>query len=174
MDRNELTELFTELDKELKSSVDIILIGGAAMILHYGASRTTRDIDVLVLRGDTSSLKAAIKTVAQNRHLNEDWMNDAAKGFADIFPSDFYHRLIPLEYQFQNIRLYIIGRAEQIALKIIALREQDLEDLESLLTEATEQDKKVLVDIMEHTNTFRTDWAQKIKYFLEEQGWKTE
>ena len=36
MDRNELIELFNDLDKELETSVDIILIGGAAMILYYG------------------------------------------------------------------------------------------------------------------------------------------
>jgi len=109
MDKKELIELFNELDKELKSGVDIILIGGAAMLLHYGAMRTTRDIDVLFLRGDISSIRAAIKSVAENRHLEDDWMNDAAKGYANIFPSDFYHRLIPLEYNFQNIRIYING-----------------------------------------------------------------
>lgn len=174
MDKNELIELFAELDKELETAVDIILIGGAAMILHYGALRTTRDVDVLFLRGDISEIRAAIKAVAENRHLSDDWINDAAKGFSNIFLSDFYHRLIPQNFDFQNIRLYVIGKPEQIALKIVALREQDLEDLEILLSEITEQDKKILIDIMEHVNTFRTDWAQKMKYFLEEQGWTIE
>jgi len=174
MDKSELIELFTELDKELKTAADIILIGGAAMILHYGALRTTQDIDVLFLRGDISEIRSAIKAVAENRHLDDDWMNDAAKGFTNIFLSDFYHRLIPQDYDFQNIRLYIIGRPEQIALKIIALREQDLEDLEILLSDISESDRKILVNIMEHVNSFRPDWAQKMKYFLEEQGWKIE
>ena len=174
MDKSELIELFADLDKELETSVDLILIGGAAMILHYGALRTTRDIDVLFLRGDTSEIRSAIKAVAENRQLNDDWMNDAAKGFTAIFLSDFYHRLIPQDFDFQNIRLYIIGKPEQIALKIVALREQDLEDLEILLSDISEADKKVLLDIMEQANAFRPDWAQKMKYFLEEQGWKIE
>ena len=66
MDKSELLELFTELDRELETAVDIILIGGAAMILHYGALRTTRDIDVLFLRGDISGIRTAIKAVAEN------------------------------------------------------------------------------------------------------------
>ena len=65
------------------------------------------------------------------RHVS--WMSDAAKGFADILPSDFYHRLVPLEFTLRNMRLYVLGQPEQMAIKIVALRGQDLEDLELLL-----------------------------------------
>ena len=174
MDKNELINLFAELDNELQVSVDIILLGGAAMILYYGAMRTTTDIDVLFLRGDFSTIRAAIKAVAENHQLEDDWINDAAKGYASIFLSDFYHRLVPQNFNLKNIRIYIIGRPEQIALKIIALREQDLEDLDLLLSNITDMDKRVLIDIMDHVNSFRPDWAQKMKYFLEERGWKIE
>lgn len=172
MDKNELIEIIQELDNNLTASFDIILIGGAAMILYFGAKRTTRDVDVFILRGGASELRKAVKTVAENRELPEDWLNDAAKGFAGILLSDFYHRLIPLDYKFNNIRLYVLGRPELVASKIIALREQDLEDLELLLPKMTETDKKVIVEIMNHINNFRPDWAQKIRYFLQEQGWK--
>ncbi|MBC8180351.1 hypothetical protein H8E88_04425 [candidate division KSB1 bacterium] len=172
MDKNELIEIISELDRNLTASFDIILIGGAAMILYFGAKRTTRDIDVLILRGGASELRKAVKKVAEEHELPKDWLNDAAKGFAGILKSDFYHRLIPLEYTFENIRLYVLGRAELIALKIIALREQDLEDLELLLSDMVDNDKKVILEIMDHTSNFRPDWAQKMKYFLQEQGWK--
>lgn len=59
-------------------------------------------------------------------------------------------------------------------MKIVALREQDLEDLELLLPEMSETDKQTLVTIMHHVGTFRPDWAQKIRYFLLEQGWVIE
>lgn len=172
MDKNELIEVFGELDKHLTSSFDIILIGGAAMILHFGASRTTRDVDVLILKGDTSDLRKAIKTVADEQKFPDEWMSDAAKGFAEIFLSDFYHRLVPLDYEFRHIRLYALGLPEQIALKIIALREQDLEDLELLLPRLSTSDKEVVLGVMNKMEAFRPDWAQKMKYFLEEQGWK--
>lgn len=55
-------------------------------------------------------------------------------------------------------------------MKIVALREQDLEDLELLLPSMSEPDRETLLAIMHHVGTFRPDWAQKIKYFLQEQG----
>ncbi|MBI1924850.1 hypothetical protein HYR99_11455 [Candidatus Poribacteria bacterium] len=172
MDKHELVDALKELDQRLSSSRDVILIGGAAMILHFGSSRATDDVDVLVLRGDVTELRQAVKAVAEERDLSEDWLSDAAKGFADILPPDFYHRLVPLKITFHHIRLYALGLPEQVALKIIALREQDLEDLEVLLPQMSEADKAVLVGIMDHISTFRLDWAQKIRYFLQEQGWE--
>jgi hypothetical protein len=174
MDRNDLAQALAEVDRQLPSSCDIIIIGGAAMILHFGAHRATRDVDMLPLRGDMSALREAIRSVAQQYDLPEDWMSDAAKGFADILPPDFYHRLTPLGLPLQRLRAYVLGRPEQAAMKIVALREQDLEDLELLLPLLSEDDKHTLVDIMEHVGRFRPDWAQKIRYFLEEQGWPTD
>ena len=172
MDRRELVETLRMLDERLSSSLDVALIGGAAMILHFGASRATRDVDVLVLRGNLAELRRAVKAVAHERDLPEDWLSDAAKGFADILPPDFYHRLTPLPFAFQHLRLYALGRPEQAALKIVALREQDLEDLELLLPQLSEEEKRVLVESVHHVSRFRPDWAQKMQYFLEEQGWE--
>jgi len=172
MDKRELIEALRELDEQLSSPLDVILIGGAAMILHFGASRATRDIDVLVLRGDLTELRRAVKVVARDRELPEDWMSDAAKGFADILPPDFYHRLAPLTFPFRRLRLYALGRPEQVAMKIVALREQDLEDLELLLPRLSEEEREVLIAIMHHVSRFRPDWAQKIWYFLREEGWE--
>lgn len=141
------------------------------MILHFGASRATRDIDVLVLKGRPSELRKSAQVVAMEYNLPEDWINDGVKGFASILPSDFNLRLSPLAFSFQHLQLYVLGRAEQAAMKIVALREQDLEDLELLLPQLTEEEKKVVVKIMYHVAQFRADWALKIQYFLEEQGW---
>ena len=112
------------------------------------------------------------RAIADERGLPENWITDAVKGFSDILPPDFYHRLVPLDLVFQKIRLYALGRPEQAAMKIVALREQDLEDLELLLPQMSELEKKVLVDIVHHVSRFRLDWAQKMQYFLEEQGWE--
>jgi len=113
-----------------------------------------------------------VKAVARERDLVEDWLSDAGKGFADILPPDFYHRLVPLTFTFKHLRLYALGRPEQAAMKIVALREQDLEDLELLLPQMSEAERQVLVGVMHHVSRFRPDWAQKIQYFLEEQGWE--
>ena len=142
------------------------------MILHFGASRATRDIDMIMLRGDIRELRRAVGVIAKEHGLPEDWMSDAVKGFADILPPDFYHRLVLLSLPLKYLRLYVLGRAEQVAMKIVALREQDLEDLELLLPVMSEAEKRTLVRIMHYVSTFRPDWAQKIQYFLQEQGWE--
>ena len=174
MDKQELIALLSELDSRLSSPCDVVLVGGAAMILHFGASRATRDIDALILRGNWRKLHKAAKSVAQEHNLPEDWINDAVKGFADILPPDFYIRLMLLDFPFQRLHLYVLGRPEQAAMKIVALREEDLEDLELLLPGMSDVDREVLVAIMHHVSTFRSDWAQKIRYFLMEQGWQIE
>ncbi len=76
--------------------------------------------------GDTSELRKA----AQAYNLPDDWINDGPKGFASILPADFQQRLSRLNFPFQHLRLYALGRPEQVVMKIVALREQDLEDLE--------------------------------------------
>jgi hypothetical protein len=174
MDRQELIDILQELDRRLSTSCDVVLVGGAAMILHFGASRATRDVDILLLRGDLADLRLAATKVAHDHNLPEDWLNDAVKGFADILPRDFYLRLVPLDIAFQHVHLYVLGSPDQAAMKIVALREQDLEDLEILLPRLSEADKNTLVTIMHHVSTFRPDWAQRIRYFLLEQGWDIE
>ncbi len=68
----------------------------------------------------------------------------------------------------------MLGRAEQVAMKIGALREQDLEDLELLMREMSDGDRRRLTLIAQHLAHSRPDWAQKVHYFMLEQGWKTE
>lgn len=36
----------------------------------------------------------------------------------------------------------------------------------------SDAEREKLIEIMHHVSTFRPDWAQKIRYFLQEQGWK--
>jgi alkanesulfonate monooxygenase SsuD/methylene tetrahydromethanopterin reductase-like flavin-dependent oxidoreductase (luciferase family) len=119
-----------------------------------------------------AELRRAVTAVAQEHNLPESWLSDAVKGFADILPRDFYHRLVPLDLPLEHLHLYVLGQPEQVAMKIVALREQDLEDLELLLPQMSDTDKATVVAIIGHVATVRPDWAQKMRYFLLEQGWK--
>jgi hypothetical protein len=174
VDKRQLAEIFAELDQRLSTPCEVVLFGGAAMILHYGAERATRDVDALLLRGDIQELRRAVREVAHNHNLPEDWMSDAGKPFADIFPKDFKDRLAPLDLSLKRLRIWVLGLAELVSMKIIALREQDLGDLEVLISKLSEEDKRRVASIMYHVAEFRPDWAQRIRYFIEERGWKTE
>lgn len=174
MNRTDLIDALEALDARLTAPVDLLVIGGAAMILHFQAARATRDIDVIMLRGDLPLLRAAADGVADELGLPTDWLSDAAKGFADILPADFYRRIEPLPFVLHHLRLYALGRPDQAAMKIIALREQDLEDLELLVPDLTDADKDTLIRIADEVSRFRPDWAQKIVNFMEEHGWTTD
>lgn len=49
--------------------------------------------------------------------------------------------------------------------------EQDLEDLALLLPRLNAADRKAVIATMHYLSTIRPDWAQRMQYFLEEQGW---
>lgn len=171
MDESELLTVLGQLDARLTSAYDIVIVGGAAMILHFGASRATRDVDAIVLKGNPRQLRNAVAAVAAEVGLPEDWLNDGAKGFVGVLPPEFRNRLQPLEYPFAHLQLYALGLPDQVVLKIIALRAQDLEDLALLLPQLDDGDRSEVVSAMHHLSRARPDWAQRIQYFLEEQGW---
>lgn len=172
VDKIGLIAAIRELDRQLAEPVDLVIIGGAAMILGFGASRATRNVDVIPLRGDLQALRTAVARVGRDLELPSDWVSDAAKGLADVLSPDFYRRLEPIDLQLDKLRLYLLGRPDLVAMKIIALREQDLEDLEILLAELDPDGLRIVEQTASHVARFRPDWAQRIVYFLEERRWR--
>lgn len=172
MDKSLLISALKELDKQVTYHYRIIIVGGAAMIMYFGASRVTKDIDAILEGDNIREIKQASQIVAEKYNLDSDWLNDGVKGFASALPPDFNKRITKLELELLNIEVFVLGISEQLTMKIIALREQDLEDIEVLLPQLTEQDKETVIRNMHHISKFRLDWAQKIQYFLEELQWK--
>lgn len=172
MDKSLLISALKELDKQVTFHFKIVIVGGAAMIIHFGATRVTRDVDAIVEGDNFREIKSASRIVAEKFQLDEEWLNDSVKGFASILPPDFHKRMTKLDLELRNIELFVLGIAEQLIMKIIALREQDLEDIELLLPQLSDEDKRIVVKNMHHVSKSRLDWAQKIQYFLEEQEWK--
>ena len=172
MDKSLLIKALQELDKQVTYHFKIVVVGGAAMIIYFGGTRATRDVDAFVEGDNLREIKQAAQKVAEKYHLDLDWLNDSVKGFANILPPDFHERITKLDLQLSNLDIFVLGIAEQLIMKIVALREQDLEDIEVLLPQLTEKDKKTVISNMHYINKVRPDWAQKIQYFLEEQKWK--
>jgi Nucleotidyltransferase of unknown function (DUF6036) len=75
---------FDALSEELKHDsehAEIVVFGGAALVLLFEARETTKDVDAYFLRPAASALRAAAARVAERLDLPEDWLNDGAKGF---------------------------------------------------------------------------------------------
>jgi len=60
---------------------EIVILGGAALVLLFGARETTRDVDAYFVAPSGSKMRALTAEVARQLGLPEDWLNDAAKGF---------------------------------------------------------------------------------------------
>lgn len=174
MDKVDLIGMLRRLDEVLTTPVDLLIVGGAAMVLHFGAQRATRDVDGWVIHGSSAEVRRAVQQVAEECGMPADWLNDGVKGFAAVLPPDFELRLEALDFGFEQLHTFALGRAEQAAMKIIALRERDLEDLELLLPGMSATERAQLISIAERAEGLRADWGQKLHYFLLEQGWKIE
>lgn len=96
MDKYLLINALRELDKQVNYHFKIVIVGGAAMIIHFGATRATRDVDAIVEGDNLREIKNASKIVAEKFQLDEDWLNDSVKGFSSILPPDFTR-------EFQNL-----------------------------------------------------------------------
>jgi hypothetical protein len=80
----DIRNAFDALSEELAQGSDraeLVVVGGAALVLLFGARETTKDVDAYFVRPEASEVRAAAARVAGRLDLPEDWLNDAAKGF---------------------------------------------------------------------------------------------
>lgn len=81
LDKADIESLLTALGERCATegiSVEMFLVGGAAMALAYSRERTTRDLDAVF--EPKTRVYAAARALADERGLPPDWLNDAVKG----------------------------------------------------------------------------------------------
>ena len=110
---------------------NVVLVGGAALILGYGVARTTHDIDVLVATPRLAEFGRAIEQVAEQLDLATRWINDGAKAYGEVLPDDFGDRLTDIG-RFGHLSVAAVSRRDLLLLKLHALRPEDLEDVDAL------------------------------------------
>jgi hypothetical protein len=93
--RKVIVEALGLLAEHLRSEeprVELIIVGGAAMVLLFGARESTKDVDGFQLDLEASPRVAgAAASVAMVLGLPGDWLNDAAKAryaFDDLWESE--------------------------------------------------------------------------------------
>ena len=83
--RQEIVSALTELGalaQEQGYTVELLVVGGAAMVLLYNARPATQDVDVMILAPPQANLvRNLAKRVAVDQELPDGWLNDDAKGF---------------------------------------------------------------------------------------------
>jgi hypothetical protein len=71
-----------QLAQEQGEHVELVLVGGAAMVLGFDARQATHDVDAAILwPREARKVRQLATRVALERDWSEDWLNDAAKGY---------------------------------------------------------------------------------------------
>ncbi len=130
LDRAQIQDLFRKLAERLqKRGVvgEIYVIGGAAMALAYDAGRATRDIDaVFVPHGIV--LEEALALAAE-LGLPRWWLNDQASAY--IAPGGDPDA--PRSFDHPNLRVMTASPEHLLAMKAMAARRRDTDDLQLLV-----------------------------------------
>lgn len=117
------------------TDVELLLVGGAAGMLTgvLPPSRTTTDCDVMmyVPASAMGAVELAAENVAQELGLRSTWLNSDVQLRIDALPSNWERRRV-LIGTFGRLRIFAASRPDLIAMKVIAGRVQDLEDLEAM------------------------------------------
>ncbi|WP_198419353.1 DUF6036 family nucleotidyltransferase [Actinomyces respiraculi] len=148
LDAARITQLLHELSDRLaqrQASAQLFIVGGAAMALAYDRARSTRDLDAafqpsLIVR------ELAEKIGAENG-LEEDWLNDAAKGFMPSTDADARTVL-----ETDSLLVQVPSPEYLLAMKVHAGRtDKDIEDAVLLYRIAGYTNADQIIDLLERT-----------------------
>lgn len=142
--RDEVVALLTEVGQilhEQGSEATLYVVGGAAMALEYEARRITRDIDSSLQSGPDSFWEAT-RTVAARHGIDDGWINSQATCF---FTNE--HDDAASEISLPGLKVTVASPEHLIAMKLRALRERDMDDLETLFRHAGITDPQQAADI---------------------------
>ena len=141
-----LPAVFATLGTHLPAGapIRIYLIGGAAGMLGrlLAPERTTTDCDAVEILPQTSeeTLIRAAQATAHEHGLPPAWLNSRAKRFAHQLPIGWKARATHWQ-NFGPLEVFLIGRKDLIASKVMSAansRPHDLEDLQHLRPTAEE------------------------------------
>jgi len=121
-----LEKLGSELQKKQVTG-EIILAGGAVMLLVIKNRETTKDIDAYFTQ-EPQAIREAAEIVAQQEGLTTDWINDGVKGF-------FYVPSPPTTVwaEYPGLRVYAASPDYLLSMKVVAGRPEDQEDIQALI-----------------------------------------
>lgn len=116
MTRDELLGALERLGERVPEQAQVVIAGGAALILGGYINRGTADGDVVYAEPPLAQLRSAIRQVAEEMGLSPHWLNDGVKAFADVLPEGFAERTDRLG-TFGNLRVLLLGRVDLILSK---------------------------------------------------------
>jgi hypothetical protein len=132
LDKETIISLLEKLDQRVEEPYDIIICGGAAAITKYNVERYTDDIDFFEVSPESMSFRNLISDVLADNNFELETINSGARAYIDYLSPNYRNRLIPSDVEFKNLRVSFISKADLVSMKICALREIDIHDVNVL------------------------------------------
>lgn len=127
----DIREAFEALARELQQTdakAELVIVGGAALVLLFNARESTKDVDAFFVRPEAATVRLAAEHVAAELGLPDDWLNDNAKGYlVGLTKGD-------LLYKSEFLAVYAATLPQLLAMKLSAWRDAiDRDDARLLL-----------------------------------------
>lgn len=132
--RQEITKALERLGQLAEAQgekIELVLVGGALMVLAYEARPSTHDVDVVILAPSEARIVwVFVETIAVERGWPKDWLNDAVKGYMIGLSSG------PVIFSAPGIEVRSPSVGQLLAMKLSAWRDDvDIADARRLLQE---------------------------------------
>ncbi len=120
-----------QLAQERSAAIELVLVGGALMVLVYEARESTWDVDAIILAPPSASeVRALAEIIAAERNWPADWLNDGAKGYLIGLSSG------PIVFSAPGITVRSPSTGQLLAMKLSAWRDDvDIADAARLMRE---------------------------------------
>ena len=159
MQREDIERYLTMLGEVLEelgvqNTIRLLMIGGGYMLTQIGNRELTRDVDVLVRdipdrerSEDYSILSNAVRVVADDAGIDDDWMSDNMGEFlASVgkVPNGKLWRKFG-----RRLEVYVPPEDFMLANKILAGREKDLDDARALMLDLNIKTRKQVQKVVD-------------------------
>lgn len=126
LNHDKMMESFKMLDGFLAEDLNLLIGGGAALILDGTTNFTTYDIDAMPFKSSIGphELRVYRDKVSQKLDIPKDWLNEYFYQFAHSLPLDYGDRIKEI-YKGQRLKCYILSPTDMVIMKCFAMREKD-------------------------------------------------
>ena len=132
IDRKALRTYLKQVDDHLTEPVELILIGGAAVLILCENARATHDLDVMPEKG-MQQLQRAVNELTRQQKASRIDINTRADPFETCFPPDWRSRLVSVSaFTFKNLKVLVPTPEDLAVSKVFRFFAKDVEDINRL------------------------------------------
>jgi hypothetical protein len=165
--KDNLEKYLIDLSKEFKKlngskmSTEIILVGGASILLNYSFRKSTDDVDAIIR--STSVIKEAINIVGEKQGLPNGWLNMDFKN-----TESYSDKLIEVSKYYKTysniLDVRIIDNEYLIAMKLRSGRsfKKDMSDIVGIMLENKNNGKEITKEKIEKAFVYLYDDINKM------------